>query len=125
MKIDELIRLKNALFEEANKLTVAKGRGYGSEEDTFLNLKLIEFIGVVDSTVGTYVRLSDKIVRLGRIIKMGESYVGFEGFVDTILDIINYATYIPALKYEKDASFKNTFDIRFLRGNSIRGGGCG
>jgi hypothetical protein len=122
MKVDELIRLKNALFEESNKLSVMKGRGYGSEEDTFLNLKLIEFVGIVDAVTGTYVRLNDKIVRLGRIIKMGEDYVGFEGFIDTILDIINYTTYLPALKYEKDVKFKKMFDNRFFRRSSIRSG---
>jgi hypothetical protein len=115
LKVDELIKLKNALFEESNKLTILKGRGYGSEEDTFLNLKLIEFVGVVDAITGTYIRLSDKIVRLGRIIKMGEQYVGFEGFIDTVVDAINYLTYLPALKYERDDSFREKFDNRFFQ----------
>jgi hypothetical protein len=114
VKIDELIRLKNALFEESNKLTVLKGRGYGSEEDTLLNLKLIEFIGVADAVTGTYIRLSDKIVRLGRMIKVGEAYVGFEGFIDTVLDAINYLTYLPALKYEGDGDFRERFNGRFF-----------
>lgn len=115
MKVDELIRLKNALFEESNRLTVLKGRGYGSEEDTLLNLKLIELVGVVDAVAGTYVRLSDKIVRLGRMIKMGEEYVGFEGFIDTVVDAINYLTYLLALKYERDGDFRERFNRRFFQ----------
>jgi hypothetical protein len=115
LKVDELIRLKNALFEESNRLTVLKGRGYGSEEDTLLNLKLIELVGVVDAVAGTYVRLSDKIVRLGRMIKMGEEYVGFEGFIDTVVDAINYLTYLLALKYERDGDFRERFNRRFFQ----------
>jgi hypothetical protein len=113
MKIDELIRLKNALFEYSNKLTIKKGRGYGTNEDTLLNLKFVEYIGVMEAIKNTYGKLTDKVVRLGRIIAVGEEYVGFEGFIDTVVDLINYASYIPAFKYEKDEEFRRKFDERF------------
>jgi len=113
MKIEELLRLKNILFEESNKLSQLKGRGYGTESDTLLNLKLVEYAGVVDSETGAWVRLSDKVMRLGRILKHGEEFVGFEGFVDTVIDGINYLTMIVALRYEKDEKFREKFDKMF------------
>jgi len=101
MKVEELLRIKRELFDEADRLTVAKGRGYGAGEDTLANMRLVEQMGFALAEEAAYIRLCDKVFRLGRILKNGEKEVGFEGLRDTIVDLINYATYIYALVEEK------------------------
>jgi hypothetical protein len=90
MKAEEAVRLKQFLYKLADDLTLRKGFGYGSERDTFTNLKFAENVDVMPSELGTWVRLGDKVVRLGNLLKRGEKEVGFEGILDTVVDTINY-----------------------------------
>ena len=106
MKWYDFLVLRALLFNEANELAEKKSRGYGSEDDIFANFKLPENIGVMSAEMGAWLRLSDKVVRLGRQLVKGEEYVGFEDLVDTVLDTLNYAMVIVALRYEKDAKFR-------------------
>ena len=105
MKAEEAVRLKQFLYKLADDLTVRKGLGYGSERDTFTNLKFAESVGVMAAELGTWVRLCDKVVRLGNLLKRGEKEVGFEGILDTVVDTINYAAYIYLLLIEKDRRY--------------------
>jgi hypothetical protein len=105
MKAEEAVRLKQFLYKLADDLTIRKGLGYGSDGDTFANLKLVEHVGVLSSELGTWVRLCDKVVRLGNQLTKGEDVVGFEGILDTILDIINYAACVYLLLIEKDSRY--------------------
>jgi hypothetical protein len=113
LKIEDLIRIKTALFEYSNKLTVEKGRGYGTTEDTLANLKLVEYMDVMPAVLNSFGKLTDKVFRLGRILKMGETYVGFEGLIDTVVDLGNFNFYIPAILYEGSAEFRRKFDKKF------------
>jgi len=113
MKIDELIRIKTALFEYSNKLTVEKGRGYGTIEDALANLKLVEHMDVMPAVLNDFGKLTDKVFRLGRILKLGEVYVGFEGLIDTVVDLGNFNFYIPAILYEGSEEFRKKFDKKF------------
>lgn len=99
MKVEELIQIKNQLFNYSNELTRLKGLGYGSEEDTLLNTKLCEILGIAPAEVGVYIRLLDKVVRLGRLLTSID--IPFEGLRDTVVDLINYATYVYAIVEEK------------------------
>ena len=105
MKAEEAVRLKQFLYRLADDLTIRKGHGYGSDGDTFANLKLVEHVGVMSSELGTWVRLCDKVVRLGNLLKRGEREVGFEGILDTVVDAINYAAYVYLLLIEKDSRY--------------------
>jgi hypothetical protein len=105
VKAEEAVRLKQFLYKLADDLTIRKGLGYGSDGDTFANLKLVEHVGVLSSELGTWVRLCDKVVRLGNLLKRGEREVGFEGILDTVVDAINYAAYVYLLLIEKDSRY--------------------
>jgi hypothetical protein len=113
LKVDDLIRIKTALFEYSNKLTVEKGHGYGTIEDTLANLKLVEYMDVMPAVLNNFGKLTDKVFRLGRILKMGEVYVGFEGLIDTVVDLGNFDYYVPAILYEGSAQFRRKFDKKF------------
>jgi hypothetical protein len=113
LKIEDLIRIKTALFEYSNKLTVEKGRGYGTIEDTLANLKLVEYMDVMPAALNVFGKLTDKVFRLGRILKMGEDYVRFEGLIDTVVDLGNFDFYIPAILYEGSVEFRKKFDRKF------------
>ena len=102
MKIEELLRIKKELFEEADKLSISKGKGYGTKEDTLFNLKLAKILGIADPIVATYIRLLDKITRLARLLQ--NPNIPHEGIRDTIVDAINYLTYIWALIQETSSS---------------------
>jgi hypothetical protein len=113
LKVDDLIRIKTALFEYSNKLTVEKGHGYGTLEDTLANLKLVEYMEVMPAVLNTFGKLTDKVFRLGRTLKVGEAYVGFEGLIDTVVDLGNFNYYIPPILYEGSAEFRRKFDEKF------------
>ena len=74
MKTEELLKLKRQLFYISDKLSVLKGRGYGSDKDTLTNLKIVEYVDFMPAEYGTWVRLSDKVVRLGQILKKGSQF---------------------------------------------------
>jgi len=101
MNINKLMRAKRELYALADKLTVEKARGYGTEDDPLANMRLAEVLGVARAEEAAYIRLCDKVYRLGRILKNGEKEVGFEGLRDTIADLINYAAYIYILVNER------------------------
>jgi hypothetical protein len=113
LNVDDLIRIKTTLFEYSNKLTTQKGRGYGTVEDALANLKLVEYMDVMPAALNVFGKITDKVFRLGRILKLGEEYVGFEGLIDTVVDLGNFDFYIPAILYEGSAEFRKKFDKKF------------
>jgi hypothetical protein len=68
---------------------------------------------VMPAALNVFGKLTDKVFRLGRILKMGETYVGFEGLIDTVVDLGNFDFYIPAILYEGSAEFRRKFDKKF------------
>jgi hypothetical protein len=109
MKLDELLQIKQQLFAIADQLTESKGRGYGTNSDTLKNIRLSEYLEVAPSEIGVYIRTLDKVMRLGRILTTSEEEVGHEGLLDTVVDTINYLTYIVALRIEKDEKLRRVF----------------
>ena len=61
---------------------------------------MVEIVGLTDARVAAYIRLMDKMFRLGRLLK--NPNIPFEGMEDTIIDAINYLTYIYALQLEHE-----------------------
>lgn len=104
MKLERLLEIKKRIWEQCDHLTVIKGMGYGTDDDTLFNLRLVEYLGVSTAVEGAYVRMLDKVSRCARMLKLlkeGDKPPSEEGIKDTILDLINYAAYIYALLVER------------------------
>lgn len=99
MKVEELLAIKREIWRKCDELTVSKGKGYGTEADTLFNLRLCEYLGILPAEQGAYIRLLDKVTRLGRLLT--RKAIPHEGLEDTVVDAINYLTYIYALCLEK------------------------
>lgn len=103
MRLDRLLEIKKHIWEQCDNLTVIKGMGYGTNTDTLFNLRLVEYLGVSTAVEGAYVRMLDKVSRCARMLKLmrdGGNQPPEESIKDTILDLINYASYIYALLVE-------------------------
>lgn len=99
MNVEKLLMIKEELFAKANDLTVSKGLGYGLEHDTLRNMRFAEYVSVCDAPTAAYIRLLDKVFRLGRLLKNPD--IPHDSLEDTVIDLINYATYVYALVEEK------------------------
>ncbi|MEM4342193.1 MAG: hypothetical protein QXF97_06540 [Candidatus Caldarchaeum sp.] len=102
MKVEELLKIKQEIWRKCDELTVSKGQGYGKDDDTLFNTRLCEILGILPAEEGVYIRLLDKVVRLGRQLKNPQ--IPHEGVEDTVVDAINYLTYIYAILLEKRES---------------------
>ncbi len=99
--IDELIQIKQKLFDKSQELSKSKGHDYsGLGVDTFKNIRASEAYGM-KAEKGVLVRLGDKIMRISNFIDQDEFAVKDESFEDTILDSLNYICYIYALHEER------------------------
>ena len=100
MDIEDLKQFQQALFAKCIDLAKTKGRDYsGVHSDTFYNLRACERSSICSAEEGILIRLSDKLSRLTSFIKQGK--VINEPIEDTVLDIINYSSYILAIIKEK------------------------
>jgi hypothetical protein len=81
---------------------VQKACDYSASADIFTNLKACEVFGIMSAELGVWVRLSDKVARLGNLLK---NRYNPEAVLNTVVDIINYATYIYLLMIEKDSVY--------------------
>lgn len=103
---EDLIKMRKGLFTQADKILVAKGAHYNFKEqnlgDTLANLRTAVKIGVVDSEMrSVLVRITDKIMRLNSFCNSNsETAVKDESVRDTVLDLINYASYYYAFYLE-------------------------
>ena len=102
--IDQLIEIKQRLFDKSQALSKSKGHDYsGQAGDTFKNIRVAETFGM-KSEKGVLIRLMDKVMRISNYLDQDAFAVKDESLEDTIIDAINYLTYIYALHEErKDA----------------------
>jgi len=100
MRVEYALRIKEELFREAQALTQSKGLGYGVEEDTFKNMRLVEWMGICPAYIAAYIRMLDKVFRLGRLLQNKD--IPHEGLRDTVIDLVNYAMYVYILKTESE-----------------------
>ena len=112
MNIDELIKFRAKLWAELDSVAKAKGKDYsGAEGDTFKNLRLSELYGV-PAEIGILIRVGDKYSRIFELLmrewKGGDGpAVKEEAIEDSLKDMINYISYILAIRSErKDNAYK-------------------
>ena len=106
MNRKELLRYQEHLCDQARSLMSRKNQDYATgdnnQADVFLNFRMSEEKTGVPVSTGMLVRLSDKLSRLGQIIRPGyRSKVENETLRDTVLDIINYAVLVAAFEQER------------------------
>ena len=106
--IDELIEWrKRAIWEKLDSIASAKGHDYsGTKGDTFRNLRINEQLLGIPAEIACLVRLNDKFSRMGALLvsewRDGEkAAVKDESVEDTVLDAINYLSYVLALRTER------------------------
>lgn len=79
------------LLEDMKKLHIAKNRGYsGDSQDRWANFRLSETFGI-SAFLGVMVRMSDKWIRIGNLIKNPKNDQVGESIRDTLMDLASYA----------------------------------
>ena len=85
----------------------AKNHDYAKIDDPLSNLKLTEVMGWVPGWQSVIVRLGDKLCRLVNFAKKGEFKVKNESFIDTCIDLANYAILCAILFEERKTQSEN------------------
>ena len=106
--IDELIEWRRReIWDKLDTVATAKGHDYsGAKGDTFKNIRMCETILSIPPEIGVLLRLNDKFSRLGNLIvsewRCGDqAAVKDESVEDTVLDAINYLSFVLALRAER------------------------
>ena len=90
------------LLREMERIHDAKNHDYAGKGDPLKNFKLCAHLAGIPAWHGAYVRLLDKVSRVGSFIESGELHVKSEKIADTLLDLANYAL-IALILVEEDA----------------------
>lgn len=84
----EYLAKREILLKLATEVAVARAREYAGDEDVLRNFRTgAEMVGIPVSH-GIYVRLVDKVSRLGQQLRKGAPVYRM---YDSILDLVNYA----------------------------------
>jgi hypothetical protein len=104
MRFREAFHYRELILAKADQIMVQKACDYSGSAsgDIFANLRACETFGIMSAELGVWVRLSDKVARLGSLLK--ERY-NPAAVLDTVVDLINYATYVYLLMIEKDPAY--------------------
>lgn len=98
--LEQVIEVQNELVKKAQALMGSKGHDYNGQQqlsgDTLFNMRVASLLGIVPNCVDSVlVRLSDKFMRLVSLTRPGATrQVSNESLEDTIVDAINYLTYV-------------------------------
>lgn len=112
MNINELKEYRKHLWKELDDVAKRKGADYsGKKGDTFRNIRVVEQYGI-PSEIGICVRLGDKYNRIFELLmrewqRKGGAEVKDEAIEDTLKDMINYASYILAIREEKKGLYSS------------------
>ena len=79
------------LLNKMRDIHSAKNHDYAKEGDPLSNLRLTETLGWLEGWKSIIVRLGDKYSRLLNFAKKGRLEVKDESFIDTCVDMANYA----------------------------------
>lgn len=112
--LDQVYKTQDELFGQARSIIQKKGHDYNRSQqekgDTLFNMRVAKLLGIVESdTQSVLVRLSDKFMRLNSLTKDPKvsASVKDESVRDTIVDVMNYATYLY-LFYDEERSINQT-----------------
>lgn len=87
------MQVNNKLLQKRLELRAKKNADYAREGDPYWNFRLVEEMTDIPAWVGVYIRLLDKVSRIGTFIR--NRYVGMkvddEKVEDTLMDLCNYA----------------------------------
>lgn len=103
VSLEELFKYRKELFKKADKLVADKGHDYNNSQqksgDTLFNIKTCEILGIVPiAERGILIRISDKLMRLVSLVNQNILPKNKDEKVeDTIVDAINYLTYLGIL----------------------------
>lgn len=86
----ELVEYHEKFCDQAKKILKSKNGDYANEDDPFANFRRHGRYGIL-------VRLDDKLLRLGNLLKNKKAEVSDESLHDTVLDVVNYAILFAAL----------------------------
>ncbi len=101
--IDQLLKWrKKYIWDKLDGVARKKGKDYSGDGDTFANIRLVEQTLKMPSEIGVLVRLQDKFIRICNLMSTKEGpAVESESLDDSIEDMINYLSYILALREER------------------------
>lgn len=81
-------------FHKLRETLISKNEDYASSEDPYKNFSLCEKLAGVPTEVGMYVRLTDKVSRLGTLISGKNPSVKSETIYDTLEDLAGYTALV-------------------------------
>jgi hypothetical protein len=90
------------LLDELRDTHVRKSAGYSGADnpDTWANFRLSQNFGI-SPFLGCLVRMSDKFIRVGNLVKDSRNEQVGEGIKDTLIDLASYALIAICLLEEK------------------------
>lgn len=97
-----LKKTQERLFAKCAEIMAAKNHDYAGDGDELANFRMCGQFGIPIEQ-GIFVRLLDKVARIGNFLKQGELKVTDEKLEDTICDLINYAVILKEAIGEKNA----------------------
>lgn len=96
MTTETFLKELETTFFKCLEIAKAKNADYsGSDVDPFKNFKHVEVLGVCSTEVGLLTRMTDKMSRIGNLLKK-EAKVKDESISDTLSDLINYSAILKA-----------------------------
>jgi uncharacterized protein YajQ (UPF0234 family) len=120
--LDQVAKRQDLLFDKCKSLVKMKGADYNREQqqsgDTLFNMRVSKLLGITDTTTqGVLTRLSDKFMRLISLTKNPkvQAQVKDESVRDTIVDAINYLTYLSLFYDEERQDLQSEADQDWIK----------
>lgn len=90
MNRKEYLASLDSIFKECLDVAKSKNHDYAKDSNPFSNFELSELLANVPTEDGIYIRLLDKVARIGRLLH-NKNLVKGEGIDDALKDLINYS----------------------------------
>lgn len=105
ISLKEVLAIRQELFDKATELVAKKGADYNfkqqKEGDTLFNLRVPTILGITEDPIQNVLAImANKVMRLSSL-RIKEPDVSNESFEDSVIDLINYATYLVAFRREQ------------------------
>lgn len=112
ISLEEVLKIRKELFDKSTKLVASKGADYNNKQqkagDTLFNLRVPTILGITEDPLQNVLAImANKIMRLSSL-RTNEPSVKNESFEDSVIDLINYATYLVAFRREQRRNHAKT-----------------